>query len=146
MTLDEIRPDELAKLWAWINAEPHLHLADDSPKTLEAFVASLANENITVVAARTGKKLIGAIGFDPAKSMLRGIHFIPEVRGTVHTYAAVKALLETVKPAKVTARYLSSNKRVASFLRKLGAVEVDGGGSAIQNGVEVPLQQVIFTW
>lgn len=148
MTIDDLKPHELEKLWAWVSAEPQAHMDDAGPKTLEAFVEHLANEKITVFAIRTGKKLVGAVGFQVHSSMLKGIHFIPEVRGSGLPRRGVDAVLHMLGGfgvPSVSVAWYASNARMTRFVQKLGGEITREAGKTIRAGEEVALHVAHFT-
>lgn len=129
MTIDLIKPHELAALYLMMCEIPEIHNPDP---TFRNFIERLNSDKILVHAVRTGKKFIGAVGFQESTWMFKGIHFIPEVRGSGVAAKAVIAMLCLYDAEPVRAQYFISNSRVARFLYKLGAKPVDGGAEGMQ--------------
>lgn len=146
MTLDIANGPELWHLFQWLKENPKLHSDDAGPKTFEQFISHLKNENITTLAARKGRKFLGAIGIQPGENegWIRGIHFIPEVRGFGAAYTAVMAAITTFHPFVVKLRYFVDNPYMPGFVRKLGGINVAGGGSTTRDGQPVDFQLVEF--
>jgi RimJ/RimL family protein N-acetyltransferase len=146
MTLDLASPAELWITFNWAKENPELHMDDNGPKTVEEFLTYLKNENITVLAARKGHKFIGSIGIKPGEDegWIKGIHFIPEVRGTGAAYTAVMAAIATFHPFPVYLKYFADNPFMPGLVRRMGGRNIDGGGSTTRNGVPVDFQLVEF--
>lgn len=146
MILDIANGPELWHLFQWIKENPKLHTDDAGPKTFDEFTAHLKNEDISVLAARKGRKFVGAIGIKAGEQegWIRGIHFIPEVRGTGAAYTAVMAAITTFHPFPVKLRYFVDNPYMSKFVAKLGGINLDGGGSTTRDGVPVDFQLVEF--
>lgn len=147
MTLDTITPDELKMLWGWMHEEPEFHIVDETPALFDEWTERLAIQGIDVIAVRTGKKFVGAIGFQPSTGMIRGVHFRKEVRGSGFARKALQALLASLFLAgaqTVSLRYLSTNMRAHRFFRRCGA-EFNGiDGNTTQGGLNVPLLRATF--
>jgi hypothetical protein len=146
MTVDLISKIELIRLWHWILENPELHQDDAGPKTFDDFQKNLQEQDITVLAARKGNKFIGAIGFKPETGycMIRGIHFDKSVRGSGDACVAVAGLISICRPYPVRLKYFADNPYMPGFVRKLGGVNIEGGGSAIRGGKEIAFQMVEF--
>lgn len=151
MTIDALRGEELPTVWAWLIAEPELNSDDFGPKTLEDFRAYVdkgsADNTLIVFAVRTGRKLVGAVGFNPAEKCFRGIVFSPDVRGSGMAAKGVLGILEALWHLGVTtvsAKYFVTNERVTGFFRKLGAHFEGFDGHTTQGGVPVQYVKVSF--
>lgn len=120
MTFADVSPQQLPTVWNWIAENPELHMADEGPKNLKEFVTYILAENIKLIAVSKGKKLVGMIGFKECEdhNEIRGIHFIPEVRGQRVAHQAVAGLVVASEPKPVRLRFLADNPYMLGFLRK----------------------------
>ena len=122
-TNDSVR---VPKIWEWVQAEPTLHMTDDSPSTLEEFQEYLKFHRhcgIKFFCVHEGDDLVGMVGarhIDHKHAMFAGIVFAPEVRGTGLAAKVVSKIVLGLKYREVFARFFEHNKRVEKFLLKLG--------------------------
>lgn len=120
MMFKDITPAELSTVWNWIAENPDLHMADEGPKDIKQFVDYILKDNIKLCGVHKGKKLVGMIGMRELEDCveIRGIHFIPEVRGQNIAKASLASIIIAAEPKPVRLRFLADNPYMLHFIKK----------------------------